>query len=90
MRPSYTEIASAQANVALTQDYLSRIMTSMDPESIRIDIERRAEKLNLSPAKLCQYAGIPFSTFWRWQKGADPRLSTVKVLCDKLDELEAS
>ena len=33
------------------------------------EIERRAEKINLSLGVVCQRAEVPVSTLWRWRSG---------------------
>lgn len=53
------------------------------------DVERRAQKLNLSISEICRRARLARSTFERWKRGAaDPALSSLNKVLSVLTEAE--
>ena len=54
------------------------------------DIRRRAYDARVSINQLMKRAGMPNSTFWRWERGhiAKPHPITVGRICDALDAIE--
>lgn len=54
------------------------------------DIRQRAYNARISINQLMKRAGLPNSTFWRWERGhiVNPHPVTVGKICDALEAFE--
>ncbi len=61
-------------------------MESLTPAAIR----DRATRAHLTINKLMEAAGLPNSTFWRWERGdtSQPHPVTIQKIADALDAAE--
>lgn len=61
----------------------------MKDHDVVYEIERAAWRANVSVRRLCELAGVSYTTFWRWKQGThSPLHENVQLLLAKAAELE--
>ena len=71
--------------------HVLRVCTDMDApiHPLVIDLQARMFANRLKPGNVVRQAGLNPSTWWRWTKGAEPKLSTLKAVSETIDRLTA-
>ncbi|MFC0633264.1 helix-turn-helix domain-containing protein [Brevundimonas balnearis] len=61
-------------------------MTQPQPEVL--EVEARAEAVQIKMSVVLREAGVPASTWWRWRKGGvEPKVTTLRKVRHSLDRL---